>query len=496
MEKWLSERRLLCKACLGLLLCMAPIAAIPDTSGFALGSRVNIREKPDINAAIVKTIKIGTQVRWREPENGWCKVTRVNDDSVSGYVRCDYLATHKPTLEAIDKELSEKNITGRQENDLLERRFFLSPSLNTISVARHRKKMEADDHWLAPAGKGAGKPYCIKDYTDHGLLCILMHPGSDDFCKVRSGTGVEILCDEIIKGAATKRADYEFIGTLMNDFQGEVSSEDFRPVDLRINEQVIPDLQSFIQKYRDGVAVEKDVKGSLPKVGRSLFVNKQDVLAAGVMDTWSYTHEGDELKTKWVSKRDGGFEQVSIDSNIWSFSTTSDIVEFSKFTSGQRFHVHHSPLLGGLRNEFNSFFGWYKTGGVDIEFAKPPQAVMVTKGKFSPAIVLRAQVSLVRGGCGELAGKFRKVTVKLSDQVRSGGALLLLAPHIRVADAKVIGTDTNLVIYDLNDDGIADLAHARLTLPSPIGGSDKMMFVFLNIDGLWRLGAHEFSNIC
>ena len=511
----MTSRRISILSVIGILILFPALFVITadasqETSGYILGSRVNVRSLPSAASAVVTTATIGTPVRWSEASNGWCKVNLVRQDSIPGFVLCELLTDKKPTVASIDKDLARSDLKESQVNDLLERRFFLSPSLNTIGLIRQRRKMGNEDEWISVAGKAEDKPYCIQIQQGPERLCAVMLPGSDDYCVLNKDGLAGFRCEEVRKGAATQVQNHEYVGALMDAFRGDVSGADFQPVDLRINTTVVGDAQNSIenQTVRKAVKPTKkgdpappsagspitEIVGSLPNVTKSLFQNNLDVMASGVMDTWSSADEDDASAKKWALRQNGYIEEVPPDSLVWSFHTNSDVIEFSKLTPSQQIKVDHKPLKT-VRGWKNYYFGWYKTGSVDIRFVTPPQVVMIANAQLVPLTIQNVRVELGRGYCSSPRDNFI-VTVKTDKPVRTSGVMLMLAPDVHLSGAKNIGSKDDFVMYDLNDDGVADMAYAKRTTIQDNGLAEKFMYVFLNIGGTWRLSSQEHFFNC
>lgn len=408
--------------------------------GFVLGSRVNVRAAPNTSAKIITTLPIGTSLRWHSMSREWCRIDIATGISAPGYLLCSLITDKKPTLESIDRELAASNMAPEQENDLLARRFYLSPSLNTVALARQRKKLPAED----------ARPNPVSSFPE----------------LERKKANREIV--------DKPTPDQAFAVSLLEGFRGELTGQGFRPVDVRFNEQVVTDMHVLVSKERSQRSEFKDAPTvGLPIVTTSLFRHPYDVMAVG-----------------WVTAREDGKADP-----VLSIETSSDVIEFSKFYPGQRLQARHTALIT-RRHEVESLYGWHKSGGVDVVFAVPPQAVVISRNRATLAKVKVVHARLVARECRPLGERTQTVSILLSRPIFADGIALALAPHIRVTEAGRIGTSANPAIFDLNSDGIADVAYAVYTAPGEIGGDTQWRFIFVNVDGAWRLALQEVFSYC
>lgn len=408
--------------------------------GFVLGSRVNVRGAPNTTAKVFTTLPVGTPVRWHPGPGEWCRIDIVTGIAVPGYILCNLITEEKPTLESIDRELATSNMTPEQESDLLARRFYLSPSLNTVALARQRKKLPAEDAWPNP----------VTSYPEperkKANLAIVDKPTPDQ----------------------------AFAVVLLESFRGELTGQDFRPVDTRINEQVVNDMQELVSNERHQRSDYKDAPtAGLSGVTTSLFRHPYDVMALG-----------------WVTAREDGKADP-----VLSIETSNDMIEFSKLYPGQRLQAQHTALVT-RRHEAESLYGWHKTGGVDVAFAVPPQVVVISRNRITPAKVKKVHVRLAARECRPLGERIQVASIVPLRPIFADGITLALAPHIRVTEAGRIGVSANPAIFDLNSDGIADVAYAVYTAPGEIGGDTQWRYIFVNIDGAWRMALQEIYSYC
>lgn len=195
------------------------------SEGFVLGSRVNVRTAPQARSPIVAALTVATPVRYRAARDGSCEIALFGDSS--GFAPCALITSEKPTLASIDAALAALNPGSEEENDWLARRFYLSPSLNTLRLVRVRKGLSV------------------------GGLPI---------------------------GETPPPVGVALFDALLDAFRGDVSGADFRPVDLRPNDTVVADLQALAPKGRK---ILEAPTAALPAPTPSLFRMPLDVLVAG-----------------------------------------------------------------------------------------------------------------------------------------------------------------------------------------------------------------------
>jgi len=422
------------------LVSAAVVQAEVVHDGYVLGSRVNVRAAPNTSTKVITTLPVGTPVRWHSGPGEWCRIEITTGISAPGYLLCNLLTEKKPTLESITRELAVSNMTAEQENDLLARRFYLSPSLNTVALARQRKKLPAEDAWPNP---------------------VTSYPEPE-----RKNANREI----VDKPAP----DQAFAISLLEGFRGELTGQDFRPVDVRLNEQAVNDMLELVGNERHRRSGYKDAPTTgLSVVTTSLFRHPFDVMALG-----------------WVTAREDGKADP-----VLSIETSNDMIEFSKFYPGQRLQAHHTALVT-RRHEVESLYGWHKTGGVDVAFAVPPQVVVISRNRVTLARVKNVHVRLAARECRPLGERIQLASIVPLRPIFADGITLALAPHIRVTEAVRIGASANPAIFDLNSDGIADVAYAAYTVPGEIGGDTQWRYIFVNIVGAWRMALQEISSYC
>lgn len=387
----------------------------PVRPGFIAASQAIITDAPSLNGRRVVTWRIGTPVQWRHESGAWCSVLLPGSTASRGFLSCALITQQRPTLESEDAALAASGLSPTLENELLARRFYLSPSLETLRLVRARKGLAHSD---LPGPEGASKP------------------------------------------SAALAADEAFFAALMDAFRDEVTGEDFRPIDLRINE---------------GRKLPSAAASSLPPVKPSLFRTAYDVFVAGEAMT-----AGPSVDAM----------AVTASTDDW---TSGDIIEFSKLYPGQRLYVRHLPPV--YPRDEPGAIAWHDAGGVDVSFARPLRGVVLSGDRAIPARVTTAKEFFAsEDGCSAMPAVVR---AELSQPMSTASGLLLaLAPTVEVKSVKRIGNATNPAVFDLDDDGVADVA--TLTFPSKDTGSSdgQTTAVMVNVDGAWRLAFEQTDIEC
>ena len=103
---------------------------------FVQASRLSLRTGPDLHAQINTFLPVNTAVLVESREGEWCRVStspQDKSDLQSGFVDCNFLTPTRLYLAQIDLELANPELTQKIRLDLLQKKFWLSPSWNTIA---------------------------------------------------------------------------------------------------------------------------------------------------------------------------------------------------------------------------------------------------------------------------------------------------------------------------------------------------------------------------
>lgn len=399
----------------GAAMAGAAVAGAAFRPGFIAPSQAIVRDAPDINARRVVTWRIGTPVNWRREAGTWCSVLLPGSTANRGFLSCTLITEQRPTLASVDAALATPRLSPTLENELLARRFFLSPSLETLRLVRERKRLPESD---LPGPEATSNP------------------------------------------SATLASDEAFFATLMDAFRDEVTGEDFRPVDLRINEGQPP----------------SSLPGSsLPPVKPSLFRHPYDVFVAGRAMTGSTAKDAMSVAVA--------------PSDDW---TSRDIIEFGKLYTDQRLYVRHlEPVYP--RDEQGAI-AWHDAGGVAVSFARPLRAVVLARNRAILARVTSADEFFASDGCSDMPAIVR---AELSGAMFSAsGLLLVLAPDVEVKGVKRVGNTANPAVFDLDEDGVADVATVVVPSSDKNSGAEQTTAVLVNVAGTWRLAFEQTEVEC
>lgn len=129
----LHQRIFLSVACLtvSLFSSSATVAQDSELSLYVRASRLAVRESPSSAAKINRYLPTNHPVWIKSRSDDWCEVVGKGDTNQEiryGYVACQYLAESKIRLEEIERQYSNSGLTTQTKLSLFQQKFWVSPS--------------------------------------------------------------------------------------------------------------------------------------------------------------------------------------------------------------------------------------------------------------------------------------------------------------------------------------------------------------------------------
>lgn len=101
------------------------------TAKYVQASRVALRQSPMLGAEVLQYLPTNTIVMVNSAEGDWCSVS-VQRPSSNGFVACRFLSEKQRLLSQIEDELAARTSDPKIRLDLLQQRFWVSPSAQNL----------------------------------------------------------------------------------------------------------------------------------------------------------------------------------------------------------------------------------------------------------------------------------------------------------------------------------------------------------------------------
>ncbi len=99
----------------------------PNTK-YVQASRLAFRAAPGTVSATLDHLPTNSPVQVLREQDGWCEVRPSGRDRV-GFVSCNYIADVMVSIEVVQGELGQKNISQTRKLELLQKQFWIKPSV-------------------------------------------------------------------------------------------------------------------------------------------------------------------------------------------------------------------------------------------------------------------------------------------------------------------------------------------------------------------------------
>lgn len=108
-------------------------AASADAVMYVNASRLALRAAPQANAKLDRYLVTNTAVQIKARSNDWCEINVAGQaKDAGGFVACQFLADEKLRLSDIHRQLAGDKVRGQARLDLLQQQFWVSPSASNL----------------------------------------------------------------------------------------------------------------------------------------------------------------------------------------------------------------------------------------------------------------------------------------------------------------------------------------------------------------------------
>lgn len=98
---------------------------------YVQASRVALRQSPQPGGEVLRYLPTNTVVAVNSADGDWCSVS-LQQASSTGFIACRFLSEKRRSLTEIEDELVAQQIVAKRRLDLLQQRFWVSPSAQNL----------------------------------------------------------------------------------------------------------------------------------------------------------------------------------------------------------------------------------------------------------------------------------------------------------------------------------------------------------------------------
>lgn len=404
-------------------------------------ARLVIRDEPTTDSSVKGQVPTNTRIWIKSRVGDWCQITV--EPTSDGYAECRFLAERKVRLVDIDKQLSLSGLTNQARLELLQQKFWVSPSPEN----------------LLAYGAALDEVYPLP-YSERS---------------------------EYEPPARPIRPEYEAMKQFMRDGWSPAEFEYPQP--------------------KRGLTEAKTAVYSLPPVRPSLFLERPPHLILGPYFGKRYENYIHRETAFMVNTREI-LREVLWRNSVQTLSMTS--------------------ITGPLAGHYGGFYGDWDVGGFSLQLGPPalPVAALTERGGSLSSSIVRVSTEKVNidAECDQIGETltlsepvFHKDAVEgilafvadpktvgmTSSRRMAWETKVLTAEEAGLAHRVITGVDVDpaalslrgyrafIITFDLNNDGIADLAFEGIE--GGIGSNylstgpkiDRVFAAFVNMNGKW-----------